>query len=209
MQVLHLTARPSELQVRLQNSERGFSTLHFRQVFILCHCPAANLEKVKENSRRWQAENPEKVKEKGRRYRAENPEKAKEDSRKYRAANPEKVKEDSRKYRAENREKLNEDNRKYYAANQEKILSLAKEKKYGVSAKDIEQMKLTQGGACAICKVVPKKLRVDHDHSSGKVRDLLCNTCNLALGLLKDSAIVARAAADYLDKHNFPCNEPI
>lgn len=154
------------------------------------------------DSKKYCAKNPEKVKEKGRRYRALNSERAKEDGRKYRAANPERVKEYSKKYRAENPEKLKEDNKKYRAANREKLLSLGKEKKYGVSAKDVEQMNLTQGGACAICKVVPKKrLHIDHDHSSGKVRALLCNNCNLALGLLKDSSIVAHAAAGYLDYH--------
>lgn len=94
--------------------------------------------------------------------------------------------------------------RKHYRTNRKSILEKDRQRRYGVSAKDVEQMRLTQGGVCAICKVSPKRFHVDHNHLSGKVRALLCGNCNLALGHLKDSAILARAAATYLDKHNFP-----
>lgn len=73
-------------------------------------------------------------------------------------------------------------------------------KYYDLSIAEYEQMLEAQGGVCAICKQADlrKRLSVDHDHTTGKVRGLLCNTCNRALGLLKDSIPVMTAATDYL-----------
>jgi len=63
-----------------------------------------------------------------------------------------------------------------------------------------------QGGVCAICKDPPgkKNLDVDHDHSTGKIRGLLCTRCNLTLGRLKDDLTLTRSAASYLLRHD-PC----
>ncbi len=57
-----------------------------------------------------------------------------------------------------------------------------------------------QGGVCAICNQPPTKhrLAVDHDHASGRVRGLLHNTCNAALGALRDSVAVLDSAKSYL-----------
>lgn len=58
-----------------------------------------------------------------------------------------------------------------------------------------------QNGVCATCSVVPiegRKLVVDHDHRTGKVRGLLCQPCNISLGAAKDKPDVLRSLADYL-----------
>lgn len=55
-----------------------------------------------------------------------------------------------------------------------------------------------QGGGCAACGATTcsdkrrSRLSVDHDHVTGRVRGLLCNDCNRALGLLKDSPDVVK-----------------
>lgn len=54
---------------------------------------------------------------------------------------------------------------------------------YGLSEAEVGKMAEEQGGACAICKVVPEiSLCVDHDKVTGLVRGLLCASCNLFIG---------------------------
>jgi len=80
--------------------------------------------------------------------------------------------------------------------------------KYGITTKDYEELLQKQGGACAICGViesgVPGKYNnfsVDHAHDdTKKVRGLLCNRCNGALGMFSDDVKLLQKAVDYLNK---------
>lgn len=54
-----------------------------------------------------------------------------------------------------------------------------------------------QGGKCAICKRV-RSLVVDHCHKTGKIRGLLCSSCNSAIGLLDENVGFLNSAIDYL-----------
>lgn len=77
--------------------------------------------------------------------------------------------------------------------------------RYGMSAQDYDMLVTRQGGACAICLQKPEKpLFVDHCHATGKVRGLLCLTCNFALGLLRDDVTLTMAATLYLRKASAP-----
>lgn len=73
---------------------------------------------------------------------------------------------------------------------------------FGISVKEYEEMLVKQNYRCAICgkhqSEMGKVFDVDHDHSTGKVRGLLCNSCNLAIGLLKDSCDLLIKALTYL-----------
>lgn len=69
--------------------------------------------------------------------------------------------------------------------------------------KEYEQLKKSQNNSCAICKdpfIDSKRPDIDHDHETGQVRGLLCNTCNRGIGYLKDSPINILNAYDYLKK---------
>ncbi len=59
-----------------------------------------------------------------------------------------------------------------------------------------------RNGTCAICGdcAAKRSLHVDHDHVTGTVRGLLCNSCNRGMGLLKDDAAVLEAAIVYLKR---------
>jgi hypothetical protein len=108
-------------------------------------------------------------------------------------------------YRAKYREKLNAYNRKYnkdyQTRNKDQYAATQRKSKYGLTQDEYDALKEKQEGKCAICGCVPKKLCVDHDHQSGKVRGLLCNKCNVALGQLNDDAILLRCAAQYIETH--------
>lgn len=56
-----------------------------------------------------------------------------------------------------------------------------------------------QMGRCAICGTIAP-LVIDHDHTTGFVRGLLCHNCNVGLGAFRDSVADLRNAADYLDR---------
>jgi len=72
---------------------------------------------------------------------------------------------------------------------------------YGLSEEDFNTMSERQGKACAICSKV-EPLVVDHDHSTGKVRGLLCHKCNRAIGSLGDNLSLVRKASTYLFRHD-------
>lgn len=69
---------------------------------------------------------------------------------------------------------------------------------YGITLAEFNEMVTDQGGRCAICGVDPPRLVVDHDHESGVVRGLLCDSCNNGLGRFRDDPDALMAAAAYL-----------
>jgi len=76
---------------------------------------------------------------------------------------------------------------------------------------DYEDMFVRQGGVCALCYEpceTGKRLAVDHDHTTGRIRSLLCSGCNTGLGKFRESQELLRNAADYLDAWTFPLAGP-
>lgn len=83
-------------------------------------------------------------------------------------------------------------------------------KRYNLKPNEYTNLLKSQKGVCAICKkseisITPfknktKRLSVDHNHKTGKIRGLLCNNCNLALGNFKDSIRNLKNAIKYLRK---------
>ena len=90
--------------------------------------------------------------------------------------------------------------------------SLQLQKTYGMSYEEFHNLYEQQLGCCAICKTSLvllgttetkyKVACVDHNHITGKVRGLLCNKCNRALGLFKDNITILKLAAEYLEKED-------
>lgn len=69
---------------------------------------------------------------------------------------------------------------------------------YGMTEADREQLRSSQMGICCICLSASAE-HVDHDHETGKVRGVLCFSCNAALGQFKDRPDVIRRAISYLE----------
>ena len=82
--------------------------------------------------------------------------------------------------------------------------------KYGLTEEQYNDLLIRQGLGCAICGVTTNcsgwnsqrtgYLAVDHCHETGKVRGLLCNQCNRAIGMLNDDPKLIKKAADYLEQ---------
>jgi len=74
--------------------------------------------------------------------------------------------------------------------------------KKGSSLEEFEALLAEQGGKCAICRGEEPgpwgTWRLDHNHKTGRVRGLLCFSCNVFLGHAKDSPRILKAAVHYL-----------
>lgn len=126
---------------------------------------------------------------------------------KWRVANRQKARDATQRWYLANRETADECQRKYREANPGKVRAWSKGwrkrnpdysyKKYGMTTGEFQAMSDEQSGACVICRAV-KKLCVDHCHETGKIRGLLCRSCNVSLGLMKDSFSNLIRAADYI-----------
>ena len=95
----------------------------------------------------------------------------------------------------------------YYTRNYKLLQDKRLRKNYGVSLDDYEAMLAYQGGVCFICnnpEPANRNLAIDHDHTTGQVRTLLCTLCNTALGLAKTPERCRQLAA-YLE--GFVCPE--
>lgn len=107
--------------------------------------------------------------------------------RAWKLAHPERVRELNR-LSAQRRRERNPDSRKH-------------ELDFGLSWDQYADILEAQGGACAVCRTPAPALRrlaIDHDHSTGRIRGLLCRACNFAIGLLSDVPENFERAAAYL-----------
>lgn len=88
--------------------------------------------------------------------------------------------------------------------------------RYGITVEDYNFLLKEQGYCCAICKTKDpsskrkglNKFHVDHCHATGKVRGLLCNSCNTAIGYLNDDETNLIAALRYLRRPEGSLNLP-
>jgi hypothetical protein len=77
----------------------------------------------------------------------------------------------------------------------------ARRRTYGLTPAEYQAMRDRQNG-CAICQCTVSPLVVDHCHGAGRVRELLCDRCNVGLGKFRDSPDLLLRAADYIRKHD-------
>lgn len=127
-------------------------------------------------------------------YYQKNREKILEKSKEFRTKNPDVIRERRKRYVEKNREKIREKKKK---TRRHRYLKQT----YGISEKEFEEIKLKQQGKCAICGIENKPLQVDHCHSTGEIRELLCHHCNSGLGNFFDNVNVLQKAIDYVRKH--------
>jgi len=89
--------------------------------------------------------------------------------------------------------------------NYEKQRAYLLKKKYGISCEKYNQMLHTQNYKCYICQKhedkLDRSLAVDHCHTTGKVRGLLCGNCNRFLGQINDDITTAKRLVKYLNEN--------
>ena len=122
-----------------------------------------------------------------------------------------------KEWNEKNKERLAEQQRERVKANPEKYRQYFRnhriKKVYSLSQQEYAEKVLQQDGKCAVCGSEPTMkwhgdwtLCIDHCHKTGKVRGLLCNACNRAIGLLGDDSERVGSAHRYLvewtEKHS-------
>lgn len=111
-----------------------------------------------------------------------------------------------REYFADNYQSNKEARRKSHKdwrlRNPERLRGYFLKSEYGITSEEYVALYETQDGVCAICSLPERKLptlAVDHDHVTGKIRGLLCSSCNLGIGHFKDDVGLLRNASNYLE----------
>jgi hypothetical protein len=81
-------------------------------------------------------------------------------------------------------------------------------RKYNITCEDWAWMFVQQNQKCGVCKqaITVDSANIDHNHQTGKVRALLCLSCNLMLGFAREQPLILLLGAKYLEKHT--TNEP-
>ncbi len=79
-------------------------------------------------------------------------------------------------------------------------------RKFGITLIQYNTLFAQQNGCCAICGVhqteIRRRFAVDHSHVTSEVRGLLCNRCNLAMGMFEDDLELLRNVVNYLGANN-------
>lgn len=129
-------------------------------------------------------------------------------NRRWRALHWKESREATDRWRANNREKYNEYRRKWRAEN--KALMQVQNRKrrlknFKLTPEAYDLMLKVQNGVCAICGGLPvankKYLSVDHNHTTGKNRGLLCGLCNFAISRIEQDSEWGNKALSYLKKY--------
>lgn len=158
-----------------------------------------------ERSKAWREAHPDYMKKYMKKYRPEHLEEMLEAGRAYHAANKDERNARRRQWSIENKEKEKAGRKAWYQANKSgKFLDTFLRSKYGITLEDYGRLLINQGGGCAICHRSDagvsdgRRLHVDHDHQTGRVRGLLCHSCNSLLGHARDQQDILRGAVRYL-----------
>jgi Recombination endonuclease VII len=113
-----------------------------------------------------------------------------------------------RDYNDSVRDRRNEWVRGWRKQNPDKQQTYRLKTDYGISFEEYTEILAQQGGVCKICRQPEqlktkngkvKLLAVDHDHETDKIRGIICNGCNRAIGYIFNDPSIARAIAEYLE----------
>lgn len=138
------------------------------------------------------------------RYQKANLERIRISNAAWRAANREKTRKYAAKSRRLHPEKKRADNAKWAMANKDGKVRDYSLRAYGITGQEYDSILEKQGGLCAICRRRDssdrsgRRLSVDHDHRTGKIRGLLCTPCNHGLGCFDDKIERLFMASAYL-----------
>ena len=139
-------------------------------------------------------------------YYEDNKENVLKQKREHYAKNKKKYSKRAKKYRANNSEKIKKVKKCYTATHKKETKNLNLKRCYGITIEQYDQMFNVQEGKCKVCgkdqSELKQPLSVDHNHTTGKVRGLLCPNCNTILGHAKDDTDILQKVINYLKEND-------
>lgn len=93
----------------------------------------------------------------------------------------------------------------YTKKNKARLKNATLKRMYGIDMDQFKQMYVAQSGQCAICSYrfqKSKEIKIDHNHTTGRVRQLLCDKCNAGIGMLQEDISILLKAIEYLKRWN-------
>lgn len=129
--------------------------------------------------------------------------------RQYYARNREKCLETVRRWRLNNLAYARAYDRRRYKKNDLRSRKAHLKRKFGLSLQQYDELLIGQNNTCAICfssgskDQKHKRLFVDHDHITGKIRGLLCSLCNHILGCAEDKITILENSIVYLKRNKY------
>lgn len=118
----------------------------------------------------------------------------------WRAANPDKARAYGHRWKKKHPSAVKSYGAKRYASRKEQQADYTRRKKYGIGNQEMQAMLQAQAGCCAICERDHEQFHIDHDHRTGRVRQILCRHCNTGLGFFQDDPVLLRCAATYVER---------
>lgn len=131
-------------------------------------------------------------------------------SKVYRRIHKEELNAKKKKYYYDHREEMLKHHKEYYNTRKLEYRARAVKHKFGIPIDEYNRMVAEQNNLCAVCgnpetstrNGVIKSLAVDHNHKTGKVRKLLCESCNTVIGKVDENVETLTRMIEYLNTHN-------
>lgn len=114
------------------------------------------------------------------------------------ARDREKKKAANKRHRENNRAAYNAYQKKWRGNNPQAYADISLRSRFGITLEQYEDLLRAQDSVCPICLCKPVSPVVDHDHKTLEVRGILCRTCNIGIGMLKDDPELIKRALTYL-----------
>lgn len=124
----------------------------------------------------------------------------KEEKFKYNKKYYQQHKKEMKAYTERHKERIKKVRKIYCSKNPDIVKNTVLKTVYGITLKQYKDLKSKQNDKCLICNEI-KKLHIDHDHLTGKIRGLLCGNCNRGIGLFKDNVKFLENAIYYLKEN--------
>lgn len=163
---------------------------------------AKNKKIKKKYNEQYRLDHSEDIKKNNDAYYMKNLEEKKEYARQHYEDNKEHYKSKNKTYRENNKETIKKRQKEWYDSNTDKVKNEKLLKAYGITLEQYNEMFNKQEGKCAICGINQNELKyalyVDHNHTTKKIRGLLCHKCNTILGYANDKMEILTQAIEYL-----------